>query len=122
MIVSFHTMTSLDLSNALFLRDAARRLYQQVLSEGLPLAHIAEQSERPQYWFANSMLHVVDVLGRRPNDEAHTVLTRDIIRALKLSDDTQVLIDPETGDAQFADLRVAMEQLERYMDWARTVY
>jgi hypothetical protein len=115
-------MAPLDLKNAFLLCDAARRVYQQVLSEGLPLAHIAEQSERPQYWFANSMLHVVAVQGRRSNEEAHIVLTRGTLAALKLSDDTQVLIDPESGEAKFADLRLMPEQLERYMAWARTVY
>jgi hypothetical protein len=114
-------MAPLDLADTLYLCDAARWVYQQVLSEGLPLAHIAEQSGRPQYWFANSMLHIVDVEGRRANADAAIPLTRGVLAANKLADDMQGLVDPDTGDVEFADLQVTPEQRDRYMDWARTV-
>ncbi|GAA0567687.1 hypothetical protein [Rhizomicrobium electricum] len=113
---------SADLRNALVLVDAARRAYQVALSEGLSLAHIAEQSGHPQYWFANSILHVVDVYGVRTGESAPVLLSRDLVANLKLADDMLVLIDPDTGETKFGDLKTASDQVDRYLAWARTVY
>ena len=105
----------------LSLIDAARGAYQLTLSEGLSLAHIAEQSGRPQYWFANSILHVVEVLGLPPGGDSRQALTRDLVAGLKLADDMSVLIAAD-GEPAFGDLLVTDAQFERYMAWARTVY
>jgi hypothetical protein len=117
----FHDAVTGDLSDALSLIDAARGAYQKALSEGLSLAYIAEQSGRPQYWFAANILHVVEVLGQPPGETAHHVLAREIIAGLKLADDMLVMISDDSQPA-FADLRVTSAEFERYMAWARTVY
>jgi hypothetical protein len=111
-----------DLETAFVLVDAARRAYQVALSEGLSLAHIAEQSGHPQYWFANSLLHVVDVYGVQAGETAPVLLSRDVIADLKLSDDMLVLTGPDDGQTQCSDLRAPSDQVERYLAWARTVY
>lgn len=115
-------VASTDLGSAFALVDAARRVYQVALSEGLSLAHIAEQSGHPQYWFANSLLHVVDVYGVRTGEAAHILLERGMLADLKLSDDMLVLIGPDDGQTKCSDLRTPPEQVDRYLVWARTVY
>ncbi|GEM_PF-5417164 len=104
------------------LRDTAHAVYQTALDEKLPLAHIAEQSGLPHHWFANNILHVVHVLGRRTESAGHEVLTQELIRDLKLNDDMTVLILPGEKQPKFLDLQVAKEECKRYLDWARTVY
>lgn len=117
----FGTAATDDLCNALSLIDAARGAYQQALSEGLSLAYIAEQSGRPQYWFAANILLVVDVQGQRSGETAHQVLTRGLMAGLKLANDMLVAISDD-GQPAFTDLRVTSAAFERYMAWARTVY
>jgi len=117
-----HTASTVDLQNAPVLADAARRVYQVALSEGLPLAHIAEQSGRPQYWFANNIIHIVEAHGRRSGEIAYIMLSREVIANLILADDMSVLIDSEDGEEKVDDLRITKEQVERYLAWARTVY
>ncbi len=119
---AFRAAKAVDVKGAHMLADAARNVYQQTLSEGLPLAHIAEQTGRPQYWFANNILQVVEVYGQPQGEAGHTPLTRNVIAGLKLADDISALIVPETGATEFSDLRIKKDQIERYMAWARTVY
>lgn len=104
------------------LGDTARGTYQAALSEGLPLAHIAEQSGRPQYWFANNMLQIVTVEGLRPGDAARAALTQECLGGLKLADDMTAIIDPADGQTKFDGLCLSNAEYERYMAWARTVY
>lgn len=119
----FHRSTSsADLQGAYTLSDAGRAAYQKALNERLPLAHIAEQSERPQFWFANNILQVVDVYGKPPDEVGHVRLTREITSGLKLADDMSALVAPGEDQPRFVDLRVTKEEFERYMKWARTVY
>lgn len=118
----FHPASSATLDDADGLPAASRKAYQTALSERLPLAHIAEQSERPQYWFANSILQVVHVCGRSPDEPGHISLTREIISGLKLADDMASLYAPGEEQPRFVDLHVVKEEFERYMAWARTVY
>jgi hypothetical protein len=114
--------SSTALQGAHTLSDAGRVAYRKALNERLPLAHIAEQSDRPQFWFANNILQVVDVLGNPPDEAGHVRLTREITSGLKLADDMSALIASGEDRPRFVDLRVTKEQLERYMVWARTVY
>ncbi len=118
----FHPASSATLDNADALPAASRSAYQTALSERLPLAHIAEQSARPQYWFANSILQVVHVCGRSPDEPRHISLTREIISGLKLADDMASLFAPGEEQPKFVDLHVTNEEFERYLAWARTVY
>jgi hypothetical protein len=113
---------SSDLENAQTLASAGRAVYQKALNERLPLAHIAEQSGRPQYWFANNILQIVHAYGSPPAKAEHVLLTREITNSLKLSDDMLALTEPKKSDPSYIDLRVTGDQLERYMTWARTVY
>jgi hypothetical protein len=110
-----------DLENAPTLTSAGRAAYQKALNERLPLAHIAEQSGRAQYWFANNILQVVGVYGSSPQKTDHVLLTRDITSTLKLSDDMMALSAPGQTEPSYIDLRVTADQFDRYMDWARTV-
>jgi hypothetical protein len=117
-----HPASASYIKQAYTLANAARRAYQTALNERLPLAHIAEQSERPQYWFANNMLQVIEVCGL-PSGEADFVsLTREITSGLKLMDDMATLVEPEASQPRYGELRVTKEQFERYLKWARTVY
>jgi hypothetical protein len=117
-----HPASSSDIKQAYTLANAARRAYQTALNERLPLAHIAEQSERPQYWFANNMLQVVEVYGLPAGEADFVSLTREITSSLKLMDDMATLVEPEESQPRYGDLRITNEQFERYLKWARTVY
>ena len=114
--------SSTTLQCAHTLSDAGRVAYQKALNERLPLAHIAEQSNHPQFWFANNILQVVDVLGNPPEEAGHVRFTREITSGLKLTDDMSALVAPGEDQPRFVDLRVTKEEFERYMKWARTVY
>lgn len=114
--------SSADLRDAYTLSEAARTAYQKALSEHLPLAHIAEQSERPLFWFANSIIQIVEIFGKPPDETDHVRLTREIISELKLADDMMSLVAPKENKPRFVDLRVTKDDFERYMSWARTVY
>jgi hypothetical protein len=113
---------SSDLQTATSLANAGRAAYQTALNERLPLAHIAEQSGHPQYWFANNILQIVEGYGSPPEKANHVLLTREITNSLKLSDDILSLAEPGKSHPSYVDLRVTNEQFERYMKWARTVY
>lgn len=102
--------------------DAARGAYQTALSEGLPLAHIAEQSGRPQYWFASNILQIVAVQGQKPGEETPTALTRECLTGLKLSEDMTLIVDTADGHTCFEKLCLTAAEYERYLAWARTVY
>jgi hypothetical protein len=104
------------------LAEAGLTAYQMALKERLPLAHIAEQSERPQYWFANNMLQVVGVYGTLPGVEDFLHLTRKDTGGLTLIDNMTALISPETEAPRYEDLRIPSTDFEKYMEWARTVY
>jgi hypothetical protein len=117
-----HPASSSEIKEAEILATAARRAYQKALNERLPLAHIAEQSERPQYWFANNMLQVVEVYGLPAGEADFVSLTREITSGLKLMDDMATLVDPDENQPRYGELRVTKAQFERYLKWARTVY
>jgi len=104
------------------LAEAGLTAYQMALKERLPLAHIAEQSERPQYWFANNMLQVVGVYGTTPGVEDFLHLTRKETGGLTLVDDMTALKAPEADELRYADLRILSADFDKYMEWARTVY
>jgi len=108
--------------DAATLASAARAAYQTALNERLPLAYIAEQSGRAQYWFANNIVQIVDVFGSPPGQTNYMLLTREITSTLKLSDDMTSLTGPDSDEPSYIDLRSTKEQFERYIKWARTVY
>ena len=103
------------------LANAGRSAYQKALHERLALAHIAEQSGRAQYWFANNILQVIGGYGSTPQKSDHVLLTRDITSALKLSDDMTALTAQGQTEPRYIDLRITTDQFDRYMAWARTV-
>ncbi len=104
------------------LAEAGLTAYQKALKERLPLAHIAEQSARPQYWFANNMLQVVGVYGTAPGEEDFLHLTRGETGGLTLVDDMTALVAPDVPEYRYEDLRVTKTDFDTYMEWARTVY
>jgi hypothetical protein len=114
--------SSSNLKDAAALATAARAAYQTALNERLPLAHIAEQSGRPQFWFANNIVQIVEIYGSPPGQSKHVCLTREVTNGLTLSEDMAALAHAGAEQPSYVDLRVTREQFERYMTWARTVY
>lgn len=104
------------------LAEAGLTAYQMALKERLPLAHIAEQSERPQHWFANNMLQVVGVYGTAPGEDDFLHLTRKETGGLTLVDDMTALVAPDLTEHRYENLCVPKADFDRYMEWARTVY
>jgi hypothetical protein len=104
------------------LSEAGLQAYQKALKERLPLAHIADQSARPQFWFANNIWQVVGVFGKVPGDVDFLHLTRAETGDLKLADDMVALFAPDDEGLRYEDLRVSKADFEKYMEWARTVY
>jgi hypothetical protein len=113
---------SSSLHSANRLAEAGLTAYQMALKERLPLAHIAEQSERPQYWFANNMLQVIGVYGTEPGEETFLHLTRTETSGLTLTDDMTALVSPEADRRLYESLCVPPADFNKYMEWARTVY
>lgn len=111
-----------SLMSADLLAEAGLTAYQMALKERLPLAHIAEQSERPQYWFANNMLQVVGVYAAVPGEEAFLHLTRKLTGGLTLVDDMTALVAPQTDERRYENLRIPRADFDKYMEWARAVY
>lgn len=109
-------------AGASLLSEAGLTAYQKALKERLPLAHIAEQSERPHYWFANNILQVVGVYGTAPGEEDLLHLTRNETNGLKLIDDMTALVGPDADERRYERLQVTSGDLDKYMEWARTVY
>ncbi len=105
----------------MLLSEAGLTAYQKALKERLPLAHMAEQSERPQYWFANNILQVLGAYGKAPGEEDLLHPTRKEINGLKLIDDMTALVGPDS-DRRYEGLQVTAADLDKYMEWARTVY
>lgn len=115
-------MPSSKLRSAHSLAEAGLTAYQMALKERLPLAHIAEQAPRPQYWFANNMLQVIGVYGTAPGQEDYLHLTRRQTGSLTLADDMTVLKAPDSDVRLYENLRIPPADFDKYMEWARTVY
>jgi hypothetical protein len=108
--------------SAILLAEAGLIVYQKALKEQLALAHIAEQSGRPQYWFANHIIQVVGVYGKVPGEKTLVHLMRDITNGLKLDDEMTALFAPEETKARYIELQSDKSDIDKYMDWARTVF
>ena len=115
------TRASADVKGADSLAQGAQSIYGAAKKERWPLTHIAEQSGRPIYWFAESMLRVVSVFGRRPDEAEFVCLTRELISGHALVEDMSALVAPDPASPRFIDLRVSKLEQTRYSDWARTV-
>lgn len=97
-------------------------VYQKALKEHLPLAHIAEQSGRPQYWFAAHIIQIVGVHGKAPGTTTFVRVTREMTGGLRLDDEMTALCTEGEALPRYADLRSDKADIDRYLDWARTVY
>jgi len=104
------------------LADAAQRALDTARIEKLPLAYIAARNgeDRAQHWFANNMLHVVSVMGRRPDSTASEVLTSSKIDGLTLDRDMRVLGTGGAANPTFVDLRVPLAEFAKYIAFVRT--
>lgn len=111
-----------DSTDAYTLAEAAAAVLENARRETLALAHVAEQSGRPQYWFAANMLTVIAVEGLGADAAAAIVLTRALIADLTLADDMMALISAGEGHPIYTGLTVRAAELARYLAWARTVY
>ena len=104
----------------LSLSEAALGAWETARHERLPLAYVAEQSGRPQHWFAGNILAVAAVEGRHDGESEHRRVPREIASGATLADDLAAL--HAGGKAVCSDLRVSAAALAQYLDWARTVY
>ena len=106
----------------LTLAEAAKLVLETARREQWPLAHIADRNEpqRPQHWFATSMLSIVTVRGRRAAEGSLETLTKNMREGLALSDGMSALQTAD-GQSRFVELSVARQELARYLKWARTV-
>jgi len=100
------------------LAEAGLTAYQQAVKARLPLAYIAEQSGRPQYWFAGNMLQVVGA-SATASAGGRVFLGRKEVAGLMLSADMSALLAGK--DIRYKDLCVSPADFGKYMDWARTV-
>ncbi len=107
---------------AVSLAEAGLIVYQKALKLHLPLAHIAEQSGRPQYWFANHIIQIVGVYGRASGEQGLDRLTRENTVGLKLDDDMAALFAADEPQPRYGDLQSDKADIDKYLDWARTVY
>jgi hypothetical protein len=97
---------SASMHSAFLLAEAGLTAYQMALKERLPLAHIAEQSERPQYWFANNMLQVIGVYGTVVGAQDFLHFSRKETGGLALVDDMTALVSPEADKRLYENLRI----------------
>jgi len=104
------------------LQAAAKRALDIARAERLPLAHVAARNGhgRAQHWFANNMLHIVSVMGRRPQEAEWEVLTGTKIEGLTLDGDMHALRIAGAADATFLDLRVSRAEVSKYIAFLRT--
>lgn len=105
----------------LTLADAAKLVLETARREQWPLAHIADRNEpqRPQHWFAASILSIAAVQGRRAAEGSLETLTKTMREGLALSDDMNAL---QAADGpRFVELSITKQELARYLKWARTV-
>lgn len=112
---------SADLKQSDTLAQGAGVTYDAAKKEKLPLAYVAEQSGNPVFWFANSILHVVTVYGRRTDEADYVHLTREVTGKHTLAKDMTALTAADTTSTDYVDLRLTKSELALYMDWARTV-
>lgn len=108
--------------NSVSLAEAGLIVYQKALKEHLPLAHIAEQSGRPQYWFASHIIQIIGVYGKTPVEATIVRVTRELTRGLTLDDEMTALIAEGEAEPRYGDLRSDKADIDKYLDWARTVY
>lgn len=105
---------------ALTLAECAAKAYQDALSEGLPLARIAQRHPMgAEAFFADSLLRLGAVFGRSDGEPQHVQLTRERIATMSVAEDFSGL--KSQHEPHVNDLRVPPNELKRYMAWARTV-
>lgn len=106
------------------LAEAARLVLATAQKEKLPLAVIAakEGAEHAALWFANNMLQIVVVHGRRPGNAESEALTKDLLGGLILDEDMGALRASGEKNPRFVDLCVTRKEIENYLRWARTVW
>lgn len=104
------------------LAGAAQQILEIARQRRMPLAYIAEQNgaEQAQYWFANSMLGIVTIVGRRPDASQHENLTKDKRAGLSLDLDMAAIRVPDSEQPSFVDLSVPASQFQKYLEWVQT--
>ncbi len=103
--------------NSQSLLEAGRAAYEAARKAHMPVAHIAEQSHQPASWFARSMAQIVGVEAHVPGEAGyrHVVASGDLV----LSDDLASLA---SAQQRYDDLRLSKADIDKYLNWARTVY
>lgn len=120
--MSHQQISGRDMSaTTLPLGAAAHAIYLAALDEKLPLAAIAECSGHPHHWFAANMLQIIEVMGDRLETGASEVVCRIVAARLQLDAEIKSLKAIATAQPSYANLSVASAQLQKYLDWARTV-
>jgi hypothetical protein len=106
------------------LAAAALKILEIARSEGLALAYIAARDgeDRAQYWFANNMLSIVVVQGKKPNQSNFEALTRDKREGLVLDEDMAALRAMGADTPAYVNLIVTKEQFAKYLQWVRQTW
>ncbi len=103
------------------LGEAAQRALDTARQEGLALAHMAERGGEPQFWFALNILSLVAVQGRKSGDARLEPLDRGSFAELMLDAGMTRLCAPGDHARDVTELSVSRGELDRYLDWVRSV-
>jgi hypothetical protein len=119
---TFERLTGIAGSARLSLGDAAQRAYDYAMERHLPIAAAADRAKglgSPVDWFAQSIVKVVPVYGKR-----HASTASERI-APRLRSQLRVLADGSSlgrgDDADFHEVSVKGGDFNRYLRWARTL-
>lgn len=104
------------------LAEAGLTAYQRALKESLPLARIAEQSQRPQLWFAKHILEIIGADAKAPGRPGVVHLSRETTSGLNLADEMTALQAPNEAQPRYVELQIRRADIEKYLEWARTVF
>lgn len=104
------------------LAEAGLTAYQKALKEKLPLARIAEQSQRPQLWFAKHILQIIGADAKAPGRPDLVHLSRETAAGLNLADEMTMLQAPNETQPRYVELQVSRADIDKYLEWARTVF
>jgi hypothetical protein len=104
------------------LADGARRALEIATIEKLPLAYIASRNGegKAQYWFADNLLRIVCVEGRKPGTTANEALNAEKIDGLTLDEDMRAIRLMGSPEPSYVDLRIPRAEFVKYLEWLRT--
>lgn len=103
------------------LEEAAERALDVARREKLALVHIAERDGPAQFWFAQNILKLVAVEGRRSGATQFEALSKSTLESCTLDAGMTKLFATSEAEPRVTDIQVPQGELEKYLTWARTV-